>query len=188
MGAIGYVRLFSFLNATLAENQFLNFHGQPCARLNADTPLFWQPIWVHSKVFKIINISLFGLPKEYAVRLHRVWIDGIVIRPRWKSFINRLTTELGRCTLLVSYSCFPYGISYGFQSTVMLAVNFSFLAVPGVATPGSPASQIQIIIYGSVVSTIGSIVFTFTLLNVYSNPGFLEAGPAVCLYDTYYIY
>ena len=70
----------------------------------------------------------------------------------------------------------------------MLAVNFSFLAVPGVATPGSPASQIQIIIYGSVVSTIGSIVFTFTLLNVYSNPGLLVAGPAVRLHHKDHVY
>ncbi|KAG8216242.1 hypothetical protein J3R82DRAFT_8283 [Butyriboletus roseoflavus] len=69
-------------------------------------------------------------------------------------------------------------MSYVSQSTVMLAVNFSFLAVPGVVTPNTAASKIEIIIYCSVVSTIGSIVFSFALLNVYSDPGLMVAGPA----------
>ncbi|KAG8216241.1 hypothetical protein J3R82DRAFT_8282 [Butyriboletus roseoflavus] len=151
------------LMAFFTENQFLNFHGQQCARLNADTPLFGQQTWNRSKVFKVVSFILFGSPSEHAVRLQRVWVDGIIILPRWKDFINRLTTELGRYTIF---------------STVMLAVNFSFLAVPGVVTPGLPATQIPIIIYCSVVSTIGSIVFSFALLKVYSNPGLMVADPA----------
>ena len=55
----------------------------------------------------------------------------------------------------------------------MLAVNFSFLAVPGVVIPGTPAGPIEIIIYGSVFSTITSIVFSFALLNMYSNPSLM---------------
>ena len=62
----------------------------------------------------------------------------------------------------------------------MLAVNFSFLAVPGVVTPGLAASSIEIIIYCSVVSTVASIVFSFYLLNVYSNPGLMAARHVVC--------
>ncbi|KAH0831363.1 hypothetical protein J3R83DRAFT_14026 [Lanmaoa asiatica] len=178
VGVNGHVSSSPFLNTTLAENQFLNFCGQPCARLNADTPLFGQQTWNRRTVFQIVNILLFGSPNEHAVRLQRVWVDGIIILPRWKDFINRLTTELGRYTIFVSLSCFARPISYGSQSTVMLAVNFSFLAVPGVVIPGTPASPIQIIIYCSVVSTVGSIGFSFALLNVYSNPGLLVAGPA----------
>ena len=70
---------------------------------------------------------------------------------------------------------------------MILAVNFSFLVVPGIVTPGSPASAIQIMIYYSIVSTIGSIVFSFALSNVYSNPGFIDSGPVVCLYGGYYV-
>ncbi|KAG8216238.1 hypothetical protein J3R82DRAFT_8279 [Butyriboletus roseoflavus] len=149
-------RLMEFLT----ENQFLNFCGQQCARLNADTPLFGQQTWNRSVVFKVVNMLLLGSPNEHAVRLQRVWVDGIIIQPRWTAFINRLTNELGR---------------YPIFSTVMLAVNISFLAVPGVITAGSPASQIEIIIYCSVVSTIGSIAFSFTLANVYSDPGLMSA-------------
>jgi hypothetical protein len=149
-------RLMTFFT----ENQFLNFCGQPCARLNADTPLFGQQSWSHHTVFKAVNLFLFGSPHEHAVRLQRVWVDSIIIQPRWKDFINRLKEELGRYTIF---------------STVMLAVNFSFLAV---ITSGSTASTIKIIIYCSVVSTVASIVFSFGLLNVYSDPGLLVAGSA----------
>ncbi|KAG8216239.1 hypothetical protein J3R82DRAFT_8280 [Butyriboletus roseoflavus] len=145
------------------EDQFLNFCGQSCARLNADTPLFGQQTWNRGIIFNIVNVFLLGSPNEHAVRLQRVWVDGTIILPRWKDFINRLTTELGR---------------YPIFSTVMLAVNISFLAVPGVITAGSPASPIEIIIYCSVVSTIGSIIFSFALSNVYSDPGLMDAGPA----------
>lgn len=170
-----------FLNMTQAENQFLNFYGQPCARLNADTPLFGQQTWNRRLEFKVVSWFLFGSPNDHAVRLQRIWVDGMIIQPRWKDYVNRLTAELGRYTIFVGLFHFASWLSYGLQSTVMLAVNFSFLAVPGVVNPGSAASAIQIIIYCSVVSTTASILFSFALLNVYSNPELLVASPAVCL-------
>ena len=170
-----------FLNVILAEDQFINFCGQPCARLNADTVLFGHQTWNCSIAFKLINMFLLGSPNEHAVRLQRVWVDGTIIQPRWKNFANRLANELGRYPIFVSEYYFTCRISYVSQSTVMLAVNFSFLAVPGVVTAGSPASQIEIILCCSVVSSIGSIVFSFALSNVYSDPGLIDAGPAVCL-------
>ena len=165
----------------------MNFCGQSCARLNADTPLFGQQTWNRGIVFNMVNVFLLGSPNEHAVRLQRVWVDGTIILPRWKDFVNRLTTELGRYPIFVSDSYFACGASYVSQSTVMLAVNFSFLVVPGVITSGPPASPIQIILYCSVVSTIGSIVFSFALSNLYSDPGLMDAGPAVCLYDGYHV-
>ena len=188
MGVVGRVLSPAFLSATLAENQFLNFCGQPCARLNADTPLFGQQTWNRSIVFKAVDVVLLGSPNEHAVRLQRVWVDGIIIQPRWKDFINRLTNELGRYPIFVSLYYFALIISYGLQSTVMLAVNFSFLAVPGVVTIGSLASPIQIIIYCSVVSSIGSIIFSFTLSNMYSDPGLMSADTTVCVYSRYHVY
>ena len=182
---MGYVRSPAFLNTIPAENQFLNFCGQPCARLNADTPLFGKQKWNHRPLFRAVNWFLFGSPNEHALRLQRVWVDGIIIQPRWKDFINRLKDELGRYTIFVSLVRFACRVSYGSQSTVMLAVNFSFLAVPGVVIPGTPAGPIEIIIYGSVVSTIASIVFSFALLNVYSNPSLMVADSAVCFHGRY---
>ena len=185
MSVVGHVRLPAFLNTIPAENQFLNFCGQPNARLNADTALFGEQIWNRRPVFKVVNFLLLGSPNEHAARLQRVWVDGIIIQPRWKDFVNRLKEELGRYTIFVRLVRFACRISYRSQSTVMLAVNFSFLAVPGVVTPGSAASSIEIIIYCSVVSTIASIVFSFCLLNVYSDPGLMVASSAVCFHGIY---
>ena len=182
MSVNGHARLPVFLSIIPAENQFLNFCGQPCARLNADTPLFGQQKWNRRIAFRAVNLFLLGSPNEHAVRLQRVWVDGIIIQPRWKDFVNRLKDELSRYTIFVSVVRFACRISYGSQSTVMLAVNFSFLAVPGVVIPGTPASSIEIIIYCSVVSTVASIVFSFGLLGVYSNPGLMGARHAVGLH------
>jgi len=157
------------LMALFTENQFLKFHGQPCARLNADISLFGQQTWHHHPAFKVINLFLFGSPNEHSVRLQRVWVDGTIIQPRWKDFASRLTTELGRYTLF---------------STVMLAVNFSFLAVPGVTNPDKAASAIEIIIYCSVASTTASIIFSFALLNVYNDPRLMAAGVAAEVMQT----
>ncbi|KAG6369978.1 hypothetical protein JVT61DRAFT_12614 [Boletus reticuloceps] len=44
----------------------------------------------------------------------------------------------------------------------MLAISFSFLAVPGVVNQNSGTSTIQIIICCSIVSTVASIIFSFT--------------------------
>ncbi|KAG8215528.1 hypothetical protein J3R82DRAFT_9180 [Butyriboletus roseoflavus] len=157
------------LIAFFTDDRFINFSGQPCARLNADTLLLEQQTWNRSIAFKIINVFLLRSPNEHAVRLQRVWVDGTIILPRWKGFIDRLTLELTR---------------YPIFSTVMLAVNISFLAVPGVITPGSPTTEIPIVIYCSVVSTIGSIIFSFALSNVYSDPALANADTAADVMET----
>ncbi|KAH0831360.1 hypothetical protein J3R83DRAFT_14022 [Lanmaoa asiatica] len=114
------------------ENQFLNFCGQPCARLDADTPLFGKQTWNSGVVFKIVNVLLFGSPNEHAVRLQRVWVDGTIIQPRWKAFTTRTHDRVGPVYHLL-----------------MLAVNFSFLAMPGVIPTKPPASPMQVVIYCS---------------------------------------
>ncbi|KAG9316026.1 hypothetical protein JVU11DRAFT_3688 [Chiua virens] len=152
-------RLMSYFT----DNQFVNFCGQPSVHLNADTFLFEQPNWNRRPLFRVVDLLLFGSPNEHARRLHQVWVDNMIIQPRWKDFVDRLTTEWGRYTIF---------------STVMLAVDFSFLAVPGVVDQTHGANTTQIIIYCSIVATIASIVFSFTLLNAYNNPGLMRAVPA----------
>ena len=123
-----------------------------------------------------------GSPNEQAVRLKRVWANNINTKPRWKIFINRLKDELGRYTVFVSLVRFVCRISYCSQSTVMLAVNVNFLAVPGVVTTGSAASPIGTIIYCSEVSALASILFSVILLNICSNPRLVGAHNVVCLH------
>jgi len=63
VSVIGHIRPPTFLNTH--ENQFLNYCGQPCVRLNADTPLFGQQSW--NRVFKAVDLILFGSLNAYAV-------------------------------------------------------------------------------------------------------------------------
>ena len=62
---------------------------------------------------------------------------------------------------------------------MILALNFNFLTVPGVVTPGSAASQIKLIIYCSMISVIVSMAYSIGLINVYDDPRFMFASIAV---------
>ena len=57
-----------------------------------------------SPLFQAINWFLLGSPNEHAVRLQRVWVDGIIIQPRWKDLVNRRTPELARYAIFVSFT------------------------------------------------------------------------------------
>ncbi|KAN0076761.1 hypothetical protein V8E55_010616 [Tylopilus felleus] len=158
------VCILARLMSAFAQNKFLNFHGQGIARLDADVHVFAEDHRENRSIFMIrnvfllgTNVLLFGSLKEHARRLRRVWADDIIIKPRWKDFINRVTNELSR---------------YAIFSTVMLTANLAFLAVPGIATPP------QVIIYGSALTTITSIIISFVLLNVYSNPELVDPSKA----------
>ncbi|KAF8125999.1 hypothetical protein EV363DRAFT_1349481 [Boletus edulis] len=140
-----------------ARNKFINFHGQECARLDADVYLFDEEHWEDWMIFKVLNFFLFWSLKEHTMRLRRVWANHIIIRPRWKDFVTRVTDELTRYTTF---------------STIMLAANVAFLAAPGVTVP------LQFIVYGSALMTTTSIVISFVLLNVYANPKFVDPATA----------
>ncbi|KAN0088105.1 hypothetical protein V8E55_006745, partial [Tylopilus felleus] len=72
---------------------FLNLCGQTYARLSADTSLFEKQDWNRHPLFQATHWLLFGSPNEHVVRLQLVWVDGIIIQPRWKDFVNRLAAE-----------------------------------------------------------------------------------------------
>ena len=76
-------------------------------------------------------------------------------------------------------------ISYSSQLAVILALNFNFLTVPGVVTPGSAASQIELIIYCSMISAIVSMAYFFGLINVYGDLRFRFASIVVCFHGRY---
>ncbi|KAG2150763.1 hypothetical protein DEU56DRAFT_908400 [Suillus clintonianus] len=70
-----------------------------------------------------------------------IWVDEDIIWPRWSKFRDRLTTEWNE---------------YALFSTVMLAVNISFLTVPSVADQ----SLVIGLTYLSTIFTIGSLTST----------------------------
>lgn len=133
--------------------QFLSFHGQPEARLDTDQSIYESS--GHrartSILLHIINPVFFGTPSTYSEEIKRVWVDELVNLPRWRTFITTRTTEWTGFTI---------------YSTVMLAVDVSLLAVPGVDPATEAVQPVSVIaIYISVLCIIGSLFSSVILIN-----------------------
>ncbi|KAF9231354.1 hypothetical protein BU15DRAFT_82508 [Melanogaster broomeanus] len=78
-GSIGKEHVYAVeVNAVV---QFINFYGQPGARLSADQSLYSASSAVKRKL--------------------RVWVDGTVNAPRWKGFVSNLNSEWADFTIYV---------------------------------------------------------------------------------------
>ncbi|KAG1767330.1 hypothetical protein EV702DRAFT_1013229 [Suillus placidus] len=134
-----------FLTTLLGNAKFVNFCGQPGARLDVDQSLYGEHDTRSKKmILRIMNVILFGSPDAQSKAIHRIWVDETIVQPRWKGFIDRLTIEWNGYTIF---------------STVMLAVDISFLAVPAVATQ-TPSI---ILAYLSSLCALGSLVVSLIL-------------------------
>ncbi|KAG2338036.1 hypothetical protein BDR05DRAFT_894263, partial [Suillus weaverae] len=113
-------------------------------------------------LIRILNVVLFNSPTIHSESIHNVWVDNTVVKPRWKKFISQLNTEWNSFTVF---------------STVMLAVDVSFLAVPGVDDPSiqsKPAATI--VIYLSTLCAMGSLVISLVLAGQVSDSRRSSAG------------
>ncbi|KAG1885203.1 hypothetical protein F4604DRAFT_1616659 [Suillus subluteus] len=125
--------------------KFVNFCGQPGARLNVDQSLYRESITRPKRIFlRLMNVMLFGSPDAQSKALHRIWVDDTIVQPRWKNFIDRLTTEWNGYTIF---------------STVMLAVDISFLGVSFVQAQPSAI----ILTYLSTLCAMGSLLVSLIL-------------------------
>ncbi|KAG1734998.1 hypothetical protein EDB19DRAFT_1638662 [Suillus lakei] len=145
--------------------QFFNFCGLPEARLNADQSLF-----VKEKKTKFvvalswaINVALFDAPRSHMEELRRVWVDQSINSPRWKNFNSKLSSEWSGITM---------------YSTVMVAVDVSFLAVPSVNLQNA-GSVTVISTYISLFYIVGSLVVSLFLTRQNRTYGQESADTAV---------
>ena len=129
----------------------------------------------------LLSPVLFFAPEGYLELLEIVWVDEIIIQETWRKFISILLKEWEQLILSVCYCatskleslCFTRTIS---QSTVMLAVNVGFLAVPGVVISNlnnNITGTNQVVIFTSpaqiagcmsIVASAGSIVIALLLV------------------------
>ncbi|KAG2135052.1 hypothetical protein BD769DRAFT_449254 [Suillus cothurnatus] len=124
--------------------KFVNFCGQPGARLDVDQSLYGKPNTLPKWIRRFINFSLFGSFDAQSEAVHKIWVDKTIVQPRWKNFIDTLTTEWN---------------GYTIYSTVMLAVDISFLAVQSVQTQMS----VTLLAYLSTLCVLGSLVVSLVL-------------------------
>ncbi|KAG2053024.1 hypothetical protein BDR06DRAFT_956884 [Suillus hirtellus] len=136
--AARFMRLF-------CNAKFVNFCGQPGARLDVDQSLYGEhDTHMKKTILRIMNIILFGSPVAQSKAIHKIWVDETIVQPRWKGFIDRLITEWNGYTIF---------------STVMLAVNISFLAVPTI----TPQTTAIVLTYLSSLCAMGSLVVSLIL-------------------------
>lgn len=137
--AARFMRLF-------CNAKFVNFYGQPGARLNVDQSLYGESD-VSSKtiLFPVMNVILFGSPDDQSSAFHKILVDRDIIEARWRQYIDRLNSDWNGSTI---------------YSTVMLAVDISFLSVSSVQTQ-TPAI---LLCYISTLCAMGSLVVTLSFV------------------------
>ncbi|KAF9219379.1 hypothetical protein BS17DRAFT_789379 [Gyrodon lividus] len=127
-----------------AHSRFINFSGLPCARLDADQSLYGTSKRPKSFLFVPINLLLLYAPNTHLEVLEKIYVDRLINASRWAGFINNLKDEWN---------------AFSVYSTVMLAVDISFLAVPNGIT-----SLVSTAIYASTLSALGALASSVFLL------------------------
>ncbi|KAI9446144.1 hypothetical protein H4582DRAFT_1843464 [Lactarius indigo] len=152
--SLSLARLLSFY----AHWRFLHFHGQKVSRLDRHKSIYGGSHRKRTILVRILSPILFFFPDVHLLELEKVWTDRIVVEALWKEFMQKLVSEW---TEFVLYS------------TVMLAANVAFLAIPGVIVvpqnTSSPNAWIkpspaQIASSISLVFSIGSIITGLLLI------------------------
>ncbi|KAH9162671.1 hypothetical protein EDB89DRAFT_1860659, partial [Lactarius sanguifluus] len=140
--------------------RFMHFHGQKVSRQDCYKSIYRDSRRKRTKLVRILSPILFFFPDVHLLELQKVWTDEIVVEALWREFMQKLVSEW---TEFVLYS------------TVMLAANVAFLAIPGViiappfpTTPGPnpwiKPSPAQITSSISLVFSIGSIITGLLLI------------------------
>lgn len=145
--------------------KFFNFCGLPCARLEADKSVYEEDTKFHpltSSMCLALDAMLFWAPQSHLEDLRKVWVDECINTPRWKDFNKNLMTEWTGITI---------------YSTVMLAVDVSFLAVPNVNISQSQSIGI-ITTYLSIIFITGSLIVSVLLVRQNQRYGFESADKA----------
>ncbi|KAF9235819.1 hypothetical protein BU15DRAFT_50898, partial [Melanogaster broomeanus] len=140
------------LDKKVDQYRFLNSYGQFDARLGGGRSVFSRKIAHEEPVswfLKCVDIALLGAPTAHLRSIRKIWVDELIDESRWQTYISGLNAEWKGFTL---------------YSTVMLAVDISFLAVPGVqAASGDSQSAATISIYASVISSVCALIISVIL-------------------------
>lgn len=138
-------------------------------RVDADRSIYYKEGHERATlIFRFSNLMLWNGPRKHFKRIQRVWVNETINAPRWKDFITQLGTEWTGFTLYVSarYRLNAVEGLAWLESTVMLAVDVSFLAVPGIINPySSSQTPSNIAVYMSALCSVGSLVAAVLLVD-----------------------
>ncbi|KAG2131898.1 hypothetical protein BD769DRAFT_1354974, partial [Suillus cothurnatus] len=130
--------------------QYLNYHGQQCARLSRDQTVHGDTYQERSLMMRCLAPFLFNAPYEHIHSLHKLYVDSIVNQLDWRNFVQNLNAEMQDFNLL---------------ATVLLSVNVGFLAIQSV-DEGGGYSLSQVASYVSVISSFGSMLLGVNIAKI----------------------
>jgi hypothetical protein len=85
----------------IAWSRFLNYHGEPGARLNSDQSVHRHDTSRLSWPMSIFSLCLFHAPLTHLTDLRSVYTDGLVKAITWKKHLNSLTSSWQEYVLYV---------------------------------------------------------------------------------------
>ncbi|TFK34470.1 hypothetical protein BDQ12DRAFT_738210 [Crucibulum laeve] len=145
----GSTFLLSRLMHTFARHRFLNWHGEPCARLNRDQSVYGSITNKRTWLVKTLSPLLFSAPDIHLRSLEKMLVDGVMYSSVWTQSIVKLNNEWQEFIL---------------YAMVLLNANVA-LAIQTVDQDAHPyRSAAQIASYISTVASIGSIMLGLLLV------------------------
>jgi hypothetical protein len=95
-----YIYFFFFVSK--GHTKFLNFYGQPEARLNRDQSVHGTRTNQRTWFIKTISLFLFSAPDVHLRTLQKMWVDGIMHKAVWEASLKKVNEEWREFTLYVS--------------------------------------------------------------------------------------
>ena len=97
-----HARHIYFLRCLKGRTKFLNFYGQPEARLNRDQSVHGTSTNERTWFIKTISIFLFSAPDVHLRILQKMWIDGLMHKAVWEASLKKVNDEWREFILYVS--------------------------------------------------------------------------------------
>ena len=94
--------LFIYFLCLKGHTKFLNFYGQPEARLNRDQSVHGIRTNQRTWFIKTLSIFLFSAPDVHLRILQKMWVDGMMHKAVWEASLRKVNEEWREFTLYVS--------------------------------------------------------------------------------------
>ncbi|KAI5985862.1 hypothetical protein EDD15DRAFT_1615343 [Pisolithus albus] len=137
-----------------SSSRFINFSGQPFARLDAGKSIYAShdrpPSSGSSFLIRMIDLFLFRSASGHLEELKQMWVDQIVHYPSWQKYIAKLTSDWARFTIF---------------STVLLTTDVGLLAAPTLGGGGGGMTAAIASVYLSIFFSVASILTSIQLTN-----------------------
>ncbi|KAF5310846.1 hypothetical protein D9619_008004 [Psilocybe cf. subviscida] len=139
----------------LYHGRFLNFHGEPYARLERNFSVYGDALYPQSYFLRTLSpLLLFSGPYFHLKLLQNIWVDRMLHKAVWEETLKKLSTEWQE---LVT------------SSAILLNANIAFLAIQSVDQVPPARSMAQIISYASVVANISGMISGILLIRQHRN-------------------